>query len=106
MENTEKRATPWKVDYTGRAKKQKLKLPPAIRDTLYFLEQELELEGPEQTAWRNYGLIVGADDVHHCHLNNNHPRYVVIWKVVDRKKRNIEIRFVGPHGSVNYNRFK
>jgi hypothetical protein len=27
-------------------------------------------------------------------------------KQVDREKRNIEIRFVGPHGSVDYSRFK
>ena len=100
------RDTPWLVEYTSKAKKQKDKLPSEIRDIFYILKGELEQEGPEQNEWRNYGLIINAKDVHHCHLNNNHPRYVVVWKVVDREKRNIEIRYAGPHGSVNYSRFR
>jgi hypothetical protein len=106
MDNAENRPTPWLVEYTSKARKQKDKLPAGIKDIFYTLKAELEQEGPEQTEWRNYGMIVNARDVHHCHLNNNHPRYVVVWKVVDRGKRNIEIRYAGPHGSVNYDRFK
>ena len=104
--NEEERRTPWLVEYASRAKKQIEKLPPNIREIFYILEREIEQEGPEQTEWRNYGLIVGAKDVHHCHLNSGRPRYVAVWKVVDREKQNIEIRFVGPHGSVDYSRFK
>jgi mRNA-degrading endonuclease RelE of RelBE toxin-antitoxin system len=106
MEANKKRHTPWLVEYAGKAKKQIEKLPPDIRDIFYVLKREIEQEGPEQTEWRNYGLIVNARDVHHCHLNNNRPRYVVVWKVVDREKQDIEVRFVGPHGSVDYSRFK
>ena len=90
----------------NKAKKQIEKLPSDIRDIFYILERELKQEGPEQIEWRNYGLIVNAKDVHHCHLNNNRPRYVVVWKVVDYEKKDIEIRFVGTHGSVDYSRFK
>jgi hypothetical protein len=32
--------------------------------------------------------------------------YVAVWKVVSWEKQIIEIRFVGPHGSVDYSRFK
>jgi hypothetical protein len=106
MNTSEERETLWLVEYTGKTKKQIGKLPSNIRMTFYTLERELKLEGPEQTEWRNYGTITNAKDVHHCHLNNNHPRYVVVWKVTDRAKRNIEIRFAGPHGSVDYSRFK
>ncbi|MDR2892933.1 MAG: cytotoxic translational repressor of toxin-antitoxin stability system [Deltaproteobacteria bacterium] len=106
MKATQERDTPWGVDYPGKVKKQIDKLMPDIRAIFYLLERELKLEGPEQTEWRNYGLIVGAKDVHHCHLNNNHPRWVVVWKVVSREEQNIEIRFVGSHGAVNYSRFK
>ena len=106
ISDPEERAVPWQVDFTGKSEKQACKLPPVIRDTLNFLRYEMEQEGPEQTEWRNYGLVVGAKDVHHCHLNNNRPRYVVVWKVLDRAKRIIEIRFAGPHGSVDYSRFK
>ena len=106
MEANQERHTPWLVEYAGKAKKQVENLPPNIRDIFYILERELKQEGPEQTEWRNYGKILGANDVHHCHLNNNRPRFVVVWKVVDREKQNIEIRFAGPHGSVEYSRFK
>ena len=105
MEADQERATPWRVAYPSKTKKQIAKLPPHIREIFYILERELEQEGPEQTEWRNYGLIVNTRNVHHCHLNNNHPRYVVVWKAVDRAKKDIEIRFVGPHGSVRYSRF-
>jgi len=106
MEANEERDALWLVEYANKAKRQIERLPPHIRDIFYILERELGQEGPEQTEWRSYGLIVNARDVHHCHLNNNHPRYVVVWKVIDREKKNIEIRFAGPHGSVNYSRFK
>jgi len=105
METGKKRITPWRVEYANKAKKQIEKLPPGMRDIFYILERELGQEGPRQTEWRNYGLIVNARDVHHCHLNNNHPRYVVVWKVVDHEKKSIEIRFVGTHGGVDYSRF-
>jgi hypothetical protein len=77
--------TPWLVEYTSKVRKQKDKLPPEIRDIFYILKGELEQEGPEQTEWRNYGLIVNAKDVYHCHLNSRHPRYVAVWKVIDRE---------------------
>jgi mRNA-degrading endonuclease RelE of RelBE toxin-antitoxin system len=106
MNEIEERETPWQVDFAGKAKKQVEKLPLAIREILNFLKYEMEREGPEQTEWRNYSLIVGGKSVHHCHLNNNRPRYVVVWKVIDFEKQIIEIRFVGAHGSVDYSRFK
>ena len=99
--------TPWLVEFAGSAKKQKDKLTNGdLRAALYALKHDLEQKGPEQTSWRNYSQIVGATYVHHCHLNNNHPRYVVVWKVTDWEDQKIEIRFVGSHGSVNYKLFK
>jgi hypothetical protein len=76
------------VDFAGKAAKQAKNLPPDIRDILYFLVYALKHGGPDQPSWRNYGKLTNARDVHHCHLNNNRPR------------------FVGPHGSVDYGRFK
>ena len=96
----------WKVSFSGKAEKQVRKLPAEMRDRTYALKLDLEYKGPEQTSWRNYGLIVGGKDVHHCHLNSGRPRYVAVWKVVDREIRIMEIRYVGPHGSVDYSRFK
>ncbi|MDR2820434.1 MAG: cytotoxic translational repressor of toxin-antitoxin stability system [Desulfovibrio sp.] len=96
----------WKVDFSNKAGKQVDKLPPNMRAAVYLLRHALEEFGPEQTGWRNYSLIVGGNDVHHCHLNNSRPRYVVVWKVLDREKRIIEVRYAGPHGSAVYSRFK
>lgn len=96
----------WKVDFSSKASKQARKLPGEMLARLYALKLDLEYTGPEQPTWRNYGLIVGGRDVHHCHLNNGRPRYVVVWKVLDREIRIMEIRYVGPHGSVDYSRFK
>lgn len=105
MDNEERKLI-WSVDFTNKSEKQADKLPADIRIVLHLLTLDLEQKGPELTKWRNYGLIVGAKDVHHCHLNNARPRYIVVWKVSSREKREIEIRFVGTHGSVNYTRFR
>ena len=96
----------WEVAFSKKADKQAQKLPKDMRDRLSALTTDLTYNGPVQTGWRNYGLIVGAEDVHHCHLNSGRPRYVVVWKVMNWEIRIIEIRFVGPHGSVNYSLFK
>ncbi|MDL2321384.1 hypothetical protein LJC47_03450 [Desulfosarcina sp. OttesenSCG-928-B08] len=99
-------STLWTVNFSGKAEKQLRKLSTEIQDRVYALKLDLEYKDPEQTSWRNYGLIVGGKDVHHCHLNSGRPRYVVVWKVLDREVRIIDIRYVGPHGSVNYSQFK
>ena len=106
MNQSNERETPWQVDFGGKAEKQAKKLPPKIRDILFYLKYRMEQGGPEQTEWRNYGKIVNANDVYHCHLNKSRPRYVAVWKVVSREKQIIEIRFAGPHGSVDYSRFR
>lgn len=105
MENAQDDAL-WKVDFSGKAEKQLRKMPTEIRDRAYALKLDMEYNGPERTSWRNYSLIVGGKDVHHCHLNSGRPRYVAVWKVIDREVRIIEIRYTGPHGSVDYSRFK
>ena len=97
--------TLWEVTFSGKARKQVGKLPEHIRDRAYALQLDIQNNGPVLTSWRNYGLIVGGKDVHHCHLNSAHPRYVAVWKVIDREVRIVEIRYTGPHGSVDYSRF-
>ena len=94
----------WQVKFTGKAKKQKEKLPAAIAAALYSLRNELEAEGPERRNWPNYGLIVGKKDMYHYHLNKGKPRYVAVWKVTDRNVKIMEIRYVGTHENANYRR--
>jgi mRNA-degrading endonuclease RelE of RelBE toxin-antitoxin system len=104
--SSEERETPWRVDFSSSAEKQKAKLPGKLCDVLYALKHDLEQKGPVQTSWRNYSQIVGAMGFHHCHINSGRPRYVVVWQVIDQDDQIIEVRFVGPHGNVNYNLFK
>jgi len=39
-------------------------------------------------------------------LNAGRPAYVVVWQVFNRQVRVMEVRFVGTHEKVNYDRFK
>ncbi len=87
MEPTQDDDTLWDVRFSGKAEKQVDKLPAEIRERVYALKLDLKFNGPEQRGWRNYGPIVGAKDVHHCHMNSGRPRYVVVWKVIDREIR-------------------
>jgi len=93
------------VLFTAKARKQKTKLPPAISSALDLLSFQLETQGPERHNWPNYGKLVGKKDVYHCHLNRGKPRYVAVWKVIDRAVQIMEVRYVGTHEKVDYRRF-
>jgi len=97
----------WKVIFSRKADKQKGKLPPDIADTLYLLRRALGFKGPVVPSWPHFGKIVGSKSGHyHCHLNRGHPTYVVVWQIVNRMIRVLEIQFVGTHEKVDYSRFK
>ena len=99
--------TLWTVIFSRKAEKQKAKLPPAIIDSLYLLRKDLENRGPIVTGWPNYSKIVGSKAGHyHCHLNKGRPTYVVVWQVVDKVVRVLEIQFAGTHEKVDYSRYK
>lgn len=93
----------WTVEFSSKSFKQKKFLPAAMSHALDLLIGELILEGPVQPEWHHYGKLSGSDDLHHCHLNKGKPRYVVVWQVLDRKVRLMEIRYVGTHEKVHYN---
>ena len=94
----------WQVKFTGKAKKQKEKLPTAIAAALYLLRKELESEGPERINWPHFGKIKGKHDMYHCHLNRSRPCYVAVWKVTNRSVKLMEIRYVGTHENADYRR--
>ena len=99
---TNEQESPWQVDFTGKARKQKEKLPVAIAAALYTLHKELEAEGPERTNWHHYGKITGKPNMHHCHLNKGKPTYVAVWKVIDKQIRLMEINYAGTHENAPY----
>ena len=99
--------TPWKVKYTGKARKQKDKLPEQMKKALFLLKLELEQEGPEQTEWPHYGKLKGkkkGEEFYHCHLSHSKQSYVAIWKVTDFELQLMEIRYVGTHENADYRR--
>jgi mRNA-degrading endonuclease RelE of RelBE toxin-antitoxin system len=49
MSQPKERETPWQVDFGGKAEKQVKKLPPNIRDIVYYLQYRMEQDGPERT---------------------------------------------------------
>jgi hypothetical protein len=106
-EGEDAESTPWKVKFTGKARKQKEKLPDDMQKALFTLKLELEWEGPEQTEWPNYGKLKGKNkgtEFHHCHLSHSKQSYVAIWKITDFEMQLMEIRYVGTHENADYRR--
>ena len=94
----------WTVLFSGKARKQKTKLPTSIIASLALLESELKLVGPVVSHWPHYGKIAGKKNMHHCHLNKGKPCYVAVWKVIDDIVDVLEMRYVGTHENANYRR--
>ena len=100
------RSIAWTVGVVGRARKQQVKLPPAIKDALELLLFELRETGPSRANWPNFGRLRRKknEEYYHCHLNRGKPRYVAVWRVTDRAIRLMEIRYVGTHEGADYQR--
>lgn len=96
---------PWRVYFSGKAEKQKEKLPETIKPALNLLRRELEEDGPERKNWPHYGKIKGQGknvDMRHCHLNKGRTVYVAVWVVVDGIMQILEVRYVGTHENADY----
>jgi mRNA-degrading endonuclease RelE of RelBE toxin-antitoxin system len=95
--------TAWTVDMTSKARKQAGKLPEDIVDALLALWADLKTCGPVQPAWPHYGKLKGRkEEEFHCHLNKGRPTYVVVWKVLDKQIKLMEINYVGTHENAPY----
>ena len=94
----------WTVLYKGKARKQIKVIPSEIANAMKFLESHLKLNGPEAKKFPHYSLIAGSKKTYHCHLNKKHPRYVAVWVVTSFENKEIEVRYVGTHEGINYNR--
>lgn len=95
----------WDVRFTSRAQKQARNLPPDVQEILFALVFEIKKLGPTRTFWSDYSKIKGKKDCYHCHLKKGKPTYVAIWKVSDKKKKLVEVRYVGTHEKADYGRF-
>lgn len=99
-----KRTESWTVGIVGRARKQQTKLPPLMTDAFELLLFELRSDGPIRSNWTNFGRLhkKKGEEYYHCHLNKGKPRYVAVWRVVDKTVRLMEIRYVGTHEGADY----
>jgi mRNA-degrading endonuclease RelE of RelBE toxin-antitoxin system len=91
--------SPWRVTFTGKASKQKEKLPERIRGLLFQLAKDIEASGPVRGDWPNYGKL--GNNRHHCHLKKGNPNYVAVW-TEDRRTVSVEIIYAGTHEKVPY----
>jgi len=90
----------WTVKFTGRARKQKDKLPVKVREVLYQLVREMEVAGPVRGDWPNYSKL--SDCEHHCHLKKGKPTYVTVWKEYKGEIRFIEVIYAGSYEKAPY----
>lgn len=96
----------WTVKFTGKAKKQKEKLPERYQVILEALTADIVLNGPVTPSWPNYGKLKGRPGYYHCHLGKGKPRYVAVWKVTDNAIQLVEVRYVGTHEKADYGKIR
>ena len=99
----------WEVTYSNKAAKAlkgsyKKGLPQKVRDLMEALHIDLEISGPSAINWPSYGKLKSkkSNDLRHCHLENGRPTYVACWEVLDKKKRKLEVYYVGTHEKAPY----
>jgi len=90
----------WKVKFTKTALKNLKRLPPNIQQRVLALVGEIEITGPIQNEWFNFGNL--KKNLYHCHLKKGRPTYVAVWQVINKEIRIVEIRYVGTHEKAPY----
>lgn len=93
----------WTVTPTRTADKQAVKLSENIMLKLRLLFMDLATQGPTVPGWPHYGKIHGKKgDKRHCHLQRGKPTYVCCWEIIDKKRKIIEVYYVGTHEKAPY----
>jgi mRNA-degrading endonuclease RelE of RelBE toxin-antitoxin system len=90
----------WTITLGRKVEKQLGTLPKGVLQTLKYLVKEIQVLGPIRGNWPNYGLLAG--ERHHCHIKKGRPTYVVVWEIVNKKERHIEVIYVGTHERAPY----
>lgn len=97
-------STLWIVKSTKTVDRQATKLSKNILLILRLLFEDLISKGPSIPDWPNYGKLHGkkGSDKRHCHLQKGRPTYVCCWEVIDKKRKIIEVYYVGTHEKAPY----
>lgn len=90
----------WTITLGRKVEKQLGTLPKGVLQTFKYLVKEIQVLGPIRGNWPNYGLL--ASERHHCHIKKGRPTYVVVWEIVNKKERHIEVIYVGTHERAPY----
>jgi len=93
----------WRVIPTKSVDKKAGELSEAVALKLKLLFMDLSSKGPAAADWPNYGKLHGkSGDKRHCHLQKGRPTYVCCWEVIDKKRKVIEVYYVGTHEKAPY----
>jgi hypothetical protein len=90
----------WVVTVSRQAAKQIKRLPLSVRRGLITLMREIEVAGPVRGNWSHYDSL--GKSRHHCHLKKGRPTYVVIWEVLDKSSKVVEVNYAGTHERAPY----
>ena len=90
----------WTVTSQKKVRKQVKKLPLSVKENLFALLLDIEIDGPVRGNWPNYGKLGG--NRHHCHLKKGHPTYVAVWEVKEYQIKLVELTYVGSHEKAPY----
>lgn len=93
----------WEVLFPKRMVKQIGGLPKEAQRVIRFLAEDLR-SGPPAPQWPNFSKLRRGQNCYHCHLRRGRPTYVAVWRVRDKKSKQIEVIYVGTHESVDYSR--
>jgi mRNA-degrading endonuclease RelE of RelBE toxin-antitoxin system len=92
---------PWTVEYSRKAAKQLKALPDKVQSMMTALRRDMEISGPNRGNWPNFSKLGG--NRFHCHLNKKgRPTWVVVWEVIDKNVRIIEVSYVGTRENAPY----
>lgn len=95
----------WTIWKSAKVKKQINNLNPDDQETYEALEADIRKNGPI-VNWPNFQKNKGTGrvDCYHCHLVKGNPTLVAMWRVLDKKMKRLEMRYVGTHENVDYRR--
>ena len=92
----------WEVTRKKKIDKMYLHLREEYKSVFRCLINDLKMLGPYQPNWPKYGPLVNKKNYHHCHIKRGRPTIVVVWKILDKKNKIMEVIYVGTHEKAPY----
>lgn len=96
----------WEIENFKKLEKQIKNLPENVKPIVFALLKDLEEEGPIQPNWPNYSPLKKGKRIpanaFHFHLKRGKSTYVACWFVLDKKKKLLEVYYVGTHENAPY----